>query len=57
MIKITRTITLDGKTAEDYKKIILHLSETNSEQQGWVIVKEPLVNRVTAVKKEEIESI
>ena len=57
MIKITRTITLDGSSAEDYQKIILHLSETNSEEQGWYILKEPLVNRVTAIKKEEIDSI
>lgn len=57
MIKITRTITLDGQNKSEYDSIVQHLTDTNSEAQGWKLVKEPLINRVTAVKQEEISSI
>lgn len=57
MIKVTRTITLDGQTVEEYQKIITHLEQTNSEQQGWRLTKDPLMKRVTAYKQEEIQQL
>ena len=54
MIKVTRTVTLDGTNKTDYDAIVKHLTETNSEAQGWELRKEPLINRVTAIKKEEL---
>lgn len=57
MIKITRTITLNGDTDKDYNQIVEHLINTKAEESGWSLVKEPLVNKVTAVKKEEINQL
>jgi hypothetical protein len=57
MIKITRTITLNGDTKEDYNQIIDHLINTKAEETGWTLIKEPLTNKVTAVKKEEINQL
>ena len=57
MIKVTRTVTLDGTNKTDYDAIVKHLTETNSEAQGWELRKEPLINRVTAIKKEELTQI
>lgn len=57
MIKVTRTITLDGQSKSEYEAIVQHLTETNSEAQGWKLLKEPLINRVTAVKQEELTSL
>lgn len=57
MIKVTRTITLDGQSKAEYDQIIHHLESTNSESQGWTLRKEPLINRVTAIKTEELPAI
>jgi len=57
MIKITRTITLNGDTDKDYNQIVEHLINTKAEESGWSLIKEPLVNKVTAVKKEEINQL
>lgn len=57
MIKIRRTVVLDGSTKEDYDKIVAHLEETTPVNQGWDIHKEPLLNKVTATKYEEIQEI
>lgn len=54
MIKVVKTITLDGQSQQEYDKIIQHLLDTQAEQQGWTLHKEPLINKVTAVKQEEI---
>lgn len=57
MIRITRTVRLDGHDREEYDQIIAHLEQTGSEQQGWTLHKEPLLHRVTATKTEEVESV
>lgn len=57
MIKVTRTVVLDGTTKSDYEKIVAHLEATTPAHQGWEIIKEPLINKVTARKSEELETI
>lgn len=57
MIKVTRTITLNGQTAEEYNNILQHFDLTNPEEQGWKLHKEPLIHKVTAVKTEELQSL
>lgn len=57
MIKILRTITLDGQNPTEYNAILKHLTDTNSELQGWKLHKEPLINRVTATKLEELQQL
>lgn len=57
MIKVTRTVTLDGQNQDEYNKIIVHFEQTNPESQGWKLLKEPILNRVTAVKTEEVQTL
>lgn len=54
MIKVTRTVVLDGTSKSDYDKIVAHLEATAPAHQGWEIFKEPIVNKVTATKTEEV---
>lgn len=56
-MKITRTITIDGKTKAEYEQIVAHLETEAQRIDGWTLIKEPLVNRVTAVKTEEVNSL
>lgn len=56
-MKITRTITIDGKTKAEYEQIVAHLEAEAQRAQGWTLHKEPLVNRVTAVKTEEAATL
>lgn len=56
-MKITRTITIDGKTKDEYEKIVAYLEVEAQRIQGWTLHKEPLVNRVTAVKSEEVQTL
>lgn len=56
-MKVVRTITIDGKSNEEYAQIIAHLEELKQHFPGWELIKEPLVNRVTAVKTEEVQSL
>lgn len=56
-MKITRTITIDGKTNEQYEQIVAHLETEAQRIDGWQLIKEPLVNRVTAIKTEHVESL
>lgn len=56
-MKITRTITIDGKTATEYQQIIAHLEALQDTHTGWTLHKEPLIHRVTAVKSEEVEKL
>lgn len=53
-MKITRTITFDGKNNEDYHSILSKLQDENAEGNGWHLTKDPLLNRVTAHKVEEV---
>ena len=56
-MKITRTITIDGKTKAEYEQIVAHLETEAQRIDGWSLVKEPLVNRVTAVKVVEVAEL
>lgn len=57
MIKVTRTVVLDGASKTEYDKIVAHLEATVSEEQGWKLYKEPLINKVTATKTEELQEL
>lgn len=56
-IRVTRTLTFDGSTKGQYDKIVAHLETLKESFPGWQLIKEPLVNRVTAVKTEEVEQL
>jgi hypothetical protein len=56
-MKITRTITIDGKTKEEYEQIKTHLESLTQSFPGWNLHYEPLVNRITAIKVEEVDSL
>lgn len=56
-MKITRTITIDGKSKAEYEQIVTHLETEAQRIDGWQLIKEPLVNRVTAVKTEIVETL
>lgn len=57
MIKITRTVTIDGKSKEEYEQIKLHLEQLKEFFPEWNLYPEPLVNRMTAVKIEEVTTL
>lgn len=54
MITRTSTITLDGQTKAEFEAIKAKLTEERMEQQGWKIVADPVLNRVTAIKTEQV---
>lgn len=56
-MKLTRTITIDGKTKEEYEQIVAHLETEAQRTQGWTLHKEPLLNRVTATKIEDVDQL
>lgn len=56
-MKITRTITIDGKTNAEYEQIKAHLESLHDNHPEWNLIPEPLVNRMTAVKTEEVQSL
>jgi hypothetical protein len=56
-MKITRTITIDGDTNQEYVAIATHMDNLQATYPEWQLVKEPLLNRVTAVKVEDVESL
>lgn len=56
-MQVTKTITIDGKTREEYESILSHLEAEAQKTPGWTLHKDPLANRVTAVKSESVESL
>lgn len=48
---------VDGHDNQEYQEIITHLEQTNSESFGWTLTKDPLLNRVTAHKVEEVTNL
>lgn len=56
-MRITRTITIDGDTNQEYADIKTHLEALHDQHPEWVLIPEPLVNRVTAVKVEEVADL
>lgn len=48
-MKITRTITIDGRTPAEFEQIKKHLEDLRLHHPEWVLTQEPLLNRMTAV--------
>lgn len=56
-MKVTRTITIDGKTQEEFEWIKAHLEKLKLEFPGWNIIYDLLAKRATAIKTDEVESL
>ena len=56
-MKITRTITIDGKTTEEFEAIREHLESLKATHPGWTITYDLLLKRATAVRSDEVESL
>lgn len=56
-MKITVTVVIDGKTNAEYEQIKARLEAEKAESPGWTLHPEPLANRMTAVKTEEVQSL
>jgi hypothetical protein len=56
-VKITKTITIDGKTAEEYEQIKAHLESLKEQFPGWTITYDPLLKRATAIRSDEVTSL
>jgi hypothetical protein len=52
--KITNVV-LNGKNKDEYDAIRAKLLSENAEGVGWKLTLAPLINRVTAVKTEQVE--
>lgn len=55
MIKRKTIIILDGTNKSDYDRICKILDYEIPKHQGWEILREPLLNRVTASKTDEVK--
>jgi len=56
-MKITRTVTIDGKDKAEYEQIKAHLEELQAKFPGWTISYDPLLNRATAIKTEDVQTL
>lgn len=56
-MKLTRTVTIDGKTDAEYEAIKAHLEALKAAFPGWTINYDPLLKRATAVKTEDVEKL
>lgn len=56
-MKIVRTIIIDGKSRDEYEQIKAHLEALQANFPGWTLIPEPLMNRMTATKTEEVASL
>lgn len=56
-MKVTRTITIDGKTQEEFEFIKAHLEKLKLEFPGWSIVYDLLARKATAIKVDEVDSL
>jgi hypothetical protein len=56
-MKVTRTITIDGDTNQEYVTIVAHMETLHTEHPEWELIKDPLANRVTAVKVEDVDGL
>lgn len=57
MITVKSTFQLDGQNNADYQKIIAYFESHGHEQAGYTLVKEPILNRVTAYKTDMVDKI
>lgn len=56
-MKVTRTITIDGKDAAEFEQIKAHLEAIKAQFPGWEIIYNQLANRATAVHTAEAQSL
>lgn len=56
-MKITRTITIDGKDPAEFEQIKAHIEAIKAQYPGWEIVYNVLANRATAVHTAEVQSL
>jgi hypothetical protein len=54
-VKITKTITIDGKDAAEFEKIKQHLEAYKTAD--WKITYDALLNRATAILQVEVEEL
>ena len=54
-MKITKTITIDGKDAAEFEKIKQHLEAYKTAD--WKITYDPILNRATAVLQVEVSEL
>jgi hypothetical protein len=56
-MKVTRTITIDGDNPTEFEQIKAHLESLREKFPGWEIIYNPLVNRATAVRTDDVEKL
>jgi cupin superfamily acireductone dioxygenase involved in methionine salvage len=56
-MKITRTITIDGATEEEYQQIKDHLESLKVSFPQWELFYHPLVKQVVAKSEEFVEKL
>ena len=56
-MKITRTVTIDGKTQEEFDQIKAHLEALKVQFPQWNIIYDLLAKRATAIKTDEVDSL
>lgn len=55
MIEVTKTFSAKCKTLAEYKKIEAKIESEATQMEGWQIVKEPLILKISASKTDEVE--
>ena len=56
-MKVTRTITIDGDNAKEYEKVKALLEAEAAKTPGWQIIYNPLANRATATRTDDVEPL
>lgn len=56
-MKVTRTITIDGKTEAEHQAIKAHLEALQTQHPGWTITHNPLTKRSTAFRSDDVTSL
>lgn len=56
-MKLTRTVTIDGKTAEEYEAIKAHLEALKAQFHDWTITYDPLLKRAVATQSVEVQKL
>ena len=56
-MKVTRTVTIDGSNRAEFDQIKAHLEALQAEFPGWAITYDPLLNRATAVRTDETDTL
>ena len=56
-MKVTRTVTIDGSNRAEFDQIKAHLEALQAQFPGWTLIPEPLVNRMTATRSDETDTL